>query len=89
VVDPIEVYGPHGAALRFDEPRVQAVMAVLVLFVLRLRGFSNDDLREPLARLLGLRPEQLSAGRMTYDLRRLRRHGLIELKSLTCTPRLP
>lgn len=78
VVEPIDVDGQHGAALRFDDPRVQALMASLVLFVLQLRGFSNKDLREPLARLLGLRPEQLSAGRMTYDLRRLRLHGLIE-----------
>jgi hypothetical protein len=78
VVAPIDVHGQHGAALRFDDPRVQALMASLVLFVLQPRGFSNKDLREPLARLLGLRPEQLSAGRMTYDLRRLRLHGLIE-----------
>ena len=78
VVHPIDVDGQHGAALRFDDPRVQALMATLVLFVLQLRGFSNKDLREPLARLLGLRPDQLSAGRMTYDLRRLRLHGLIE-----------
>jgi hypothetical protein len=78
VVRPIDVDGQHGAALRFDDPRVQALMASLVLFVLQFRGFSNKDLREPLARLLGLRPEQLTAGRMTYDLRRLRLHGLIE-----------
>ena len=28
--------------------------------------------------MLGLRADQLSAGRVTYDLRRLRLHGLIE-----------
>ena len=56
VVAPIDVDGQHGAALRFDDPRVQALMASLVLFVFQLRGFSNKDLREPLARLLGLRP---------------------------------
>ena len=78
VVCPIDVEGQHAAALRFDDPRVQALLATLVLFVFQLRGFSNKDLREPLARLLGLRPEQLTAGRMTYDLRRLRLHGLIE-----------
>ena len=78
VVRPIDVDGQHAAALRFDDPRVQALFASLVLFVLQFRGFSNKDLRGPLARLLGLRPEQLTAGRMTYDLRRLRLHGLIE-----------
>src|SRR5206468_11114179 len=36
------------------------------------------DLRQQVPPLLGLPPETLSAGRMTYDLRRLRLHGLIE-----------
>jgi hypothetical protein len=43
-----------------------------------VQGFSNRDLREHLAPLLGLAPSQLPQGRMTYDLRRLRLHGLIE-----------
>lgn len=42
VVAPIDVYGQHGAALRFDDPRVQALMASLILFVLQLRGFSQQ-----------------------------------------------
>lgn len=78
VVCPAEVDGQHAAALRFDDSRVQALLACLLLFVLQLRGFSTKDLREPLACLLGLAPEQLTVGRMTYDLRRLRLHGLIE-----------
>lgn len=78
VVHPIQVEDQRASALRFDDARVQALFAVLVLFLFQIRGFASKDLREPLARLLGLRPEQLSAGRMTYDLRRLRLHGLIE-----------
>jgi hypothetical protein len=78
VVHPVEVEGRHASALRFDDARVQALFAALILFVFQLRGFSSRDLREPLAHLLGLRPDQLTAGRMTYDLRRLRLHGLIE-----------
>lgn len=78
VVHPVDVDGQHAAALHFDDARVQALLASLVLFLFQLRGFSNKDLREPLARLLALRLEQLTAGRMTYDLRRLRLHGLIE-----------
>ena len=31
-----------------------------------------------IAPLLGYRPEDITAGKMTYDLRRLRAHGLIE-----------
>jgi hypothetical protein len=78
VVNRVEVGGQQASALRFDDPRVQALFAALILFVFQLRGFSNKDLREPLARLLGRRPEELTAGKMTYDLRRLRLHGLIE-----------
>jgi predicted MarR family transcription regulator len=40
--------------------------------------FRNKDLREHIAPLLGIKPSQLSPGRVTYDLRRLRLHGLIE-----------
>jgi len=51
---------------------------VLVLFSLQLRGFTNREMRALLAQLLGLNPAQYPIGRMTYDLRRLRLHGLIE-----------
>jgi len=48
------------------------------MFGLLPEGFSNADVREPLAQLLGLDPSHLTPGRMTYHLRRLRLHGLIE-----------
>jgi len=68
----------RAAALRFADPRVQALLHVLLLF-LHVKGtFTHRDLREHLAPLLGLAPGQLTAGRITYDLRRLRLHGLIE-----------
>jgi hypothetical protein len=41
-------------------------------------GFSNGQLRIRLAPLLGLDSQQLTPGKMTYHLRRLRLHGLIE-----------
>jgi hypothetical protein len=66
------------AALPFADPRVQALLSVLVLYCLLPNGFANRDLRAHLAPLLGLDPSQLTPGRMTYDLRRLRLHGLIE-----------
>jgi hypothetical protein len=74
---PVEVDGQRGSALRFGDPRVQALLAVLVLFCLQPEGFRNQQLRPLLAQFLGLKPEDLSRGRMTYDLRRLRLHGLI------------
>jgi len=75
---PVEVDGQRGSALRFGDPRVQALLAVLVLFCLQPEGFRNQQLRPLLAQFLGLKPEDLTPGRMSYDLRRLRLHGLIE-----------
>jgi hypothetical protein len=75
---PREIEGHHASALRFADSRVQALLHALLLFVFLVRGFSNKDLREQLAPLLGLRPSEIRPGRMTYDLRRLRLHGLIE-----------
>jgi hypothetical protein len=75
---PVEVDGQRGSALRFGDPRVQALLAVLVCFCLQPEGFRNPQLRPLLAQCLGLQPEELSRGRMSYDLRRLRLHGLIE-----------
>ena len=78
VMRPIEVDGQRASALRFGDPRVQALFAVLAVFSLQLQGFTNAELRTLLAQLLGLDPATYPAGRMTYDLRRLRLHGIIE-----------
>jgi hypothetical protein len=66
------------AGLRFGDPRVHALLAAIAICHLQPDGFANHHLREHLAPLLGLDPNDLSPGRMTYDLRRLRLHGLIE-----------
>jgi hypothetical protein len=78
VCAPVKRDGGRGPALRFGDPRVQALLSVLVVFRLLPDGFSNKDLRTHLAPLRGLDTATLTAGRMTYDLRRLRLHGLIE-----------
>jgi hypothetical protein len=75
---PVTVAEQRAAALRFADPRVQAVLHVLLLFLLVQGTFTHKDLREHLAPLLGQKPSQLTPGRITYDLRRLRLHGLIE-----------
>ncbi len=69
--------GQHASALRSSDARVQMLLSALLLFRLLPQGFSSRELREHLAPLLGVSPDQLSPGRMTYDLRRLRLHGLI------------
>lgn len=66
------------SAMRYGDPRVQALLQILVMFRWCIAGFTHRDLRELVAPLLGLLPSQLSAGRITYDLRRLRLRGLIQ-----------
>jgi len=64
------------SALRFADPTVQALWNALVVFDLLPAGFSNRDLRLNLVGLLGPL-DHFTQGRMTYQLRRLRLHGLI------------
>ncbi|WP_034218353.1 hypothetical protein, partial [Actinoplanes subtropicus] len=52
------------------------LLSALTVFRLLPRGFTNTDLRAHLAPLLD--QPNLSPGAMTYDLRRLRQHGLID-----------
>ena len=69
--------GQRAAAVPVADPRVQALLSVLVLCCLLPQGFANTDVRERLALLLGREPSAMTPGRMTYALRRWRRHGLI------------
>lgn len=72
---------PTGArvpALPIDSTRTQALLAALVIFRLLPHGFRNRDLRAHLAPLLGTTADTMTAGQLSYDLRRLRHHGLIQ-----------
>jgi hypothetical protein len=73
--------GTRVAGLRLTDPRAQALLHILLIFRLHPRGFLNRDLRALLSELLGrppAGPEAITPGQATYDLRRLREHGLIE-----------
>ena len=74
---PIVVDGQRASGLRLSDPRVHALLSVLLLYFFLPLGFAHRDLRPQLAAFLGLPLAQMTAGRMTYDLRRLRLHGLI------------
>ena len=69
--------GHRIAGLRLGDRRVHALLQALLVFRLLPHGFRNPDLRGLLARLLGRQPDDIKAGQVTYDLRRLRAHGLI------------
>jgi hypothetical protein len=79
ITDPvITPSGTRVPGLRFTDQRVQALLSALCAFRLLPNGFTNRDLRTHLAPLTGRHFEDMTSGQITYDLRRLRVHGLIE-----------
>jgi hypothetical protein len=71
---PSDEEGQRTGALRFGDPRVMALVGALCITLNAVAGFTNRSLRAQVAGLLGT---PYSASQMTYDLRRLRRKGLI------------
>lgn len=69
--------GTRIPGLRFGDTRVHALLQALLIHRLLPHGFTNRELRTLIAPLLGTTTEHITAGKMTYDLRRLRTHGLI------------
>jgi hypothetical protein len=69
--------GKKAPGLKFGQPRVMALLLALTMFHHLVDGFRNHDLRQQVADLLGMALSEYSPGQMTYDLRRLRRKGLI------------
>ena len=77
--------GNRTGAFRFGDPRAMALAGALCCVVHAVTGFTNASLRGLVAGLLGT---EYTTGQMTYDLRRLRLHGLIERVPRTNTYRL-
>src|SRR5207247_10348489 len=76
VTRPCNDDGLYAAGLRFGDPRVMAVLAALVSFCHVIVGFTNHQLVERVGALLqGSR--SYTCRQATYDLRRLKRKGLI------------
>ena len=78
VNQPVVVDGQRASALRFADVAAQALLSALLVFRLLPRGFSNRELRDHWAPLVGKKAQNITPGQMTYHLRRLRLHGLIE-----------
>ena len=74
--------GQRTGALRFGDQRAMALAGSLCLVVHAVTGFTNKSLRGQVAGLLG---RDYSSSQMSYDLRRLRLHGLIKRQSNTNT----
>jgi hypothetical protein len=67
--------GQRTGALRFGDPRAMALTGALCVMLHAVAGFTNQSLRGLVAGLLG---HDYTTNPMTYDLRRLRLHGLIQ-----------
>jgi hypothetical protein len=67
--------GQRTGALRFGDHRAMALAGALCLAVHAATGLTNRSLRGHVAGLLGT---GYTASQMSYDLRRLRLHGLIQ-----------
>jgi hypothetical protein len=78
ITQPVNIDGQRVAGLRFGDPRVHALLAAIAVSRSQPAGLVNRDLRHQLAQLTGTTAEDITPGAMTYDLRRLRLHGLIE-----------
>ena len=66
--------GQRTGALRFGDQRAMALAGALCLVIHAVTGFTNKSLRGHVAGLLGC---DYNSSQMSYDLRRLRLHGLI------------
>src|SRR6266481_4334515 len=75
---PVAAGCQRASGLRFADPRVHALLHAVILFRQLAQGFRSSDLRQHLAALSGRDPESVSQGAVTYQLRHLRLHGLIE-----------
>jgi hypothetical protein len=80
---PITQGRQRASGLRFADPRTHALLHGLILFRQIAQGFRAADMRRHLAHLSGRNPAEISQSAITYQLRRLRLHGLIERQPKT------
>jgi len=75
---PVAAGGQRASGLRFADTKTHALLHAIIVFRLLADGFRSADLRHHLAALCGRDPETITQGAITYQLRRLRLHSLIE-----------
>ena len=77
LIGPVVVHGQRAAGLRFGDRRALALLHALCRFAQPPAGFRQRDIRAHVADLQGLACAAYGPGALSYDLRRLRLHGLI------------
>jgi DNA-binding HxlR family transcriptional regulator len=75
---PVVVGELRASALRFGDNRVFSLMYALCQFTMNPDGLRHNNLRPAVAQLLGTTTDEYTQGKMTYDLRRLRLHGIVQ-----------
>lgn len=80
---PVNCNGQRASGLRFADPNVHHLWHALLLFRLLPDGFRSADLRHHLADLRGSLDHPLGPGAVSYQLRRLRLHSMIERRPHT------
>lgn len=83
VTKPCQVGQQRASALPYGDTMTMALLQMVLVFRCLPWGFRSREMREHLARLLGKDPGACTPGQMTYHLRRLRLHGLIERQTGT------
>jgi hypothetical protein len=78
VNSPVTVGSQRASGMRFADARTRPLLEALILFRQLPDGFRSADLRHNLAALSANLAQAISQGAATYQLRRLRLHGLIE-----------
>jgi hypothetical protein len=78
VNSPVTVGSQRASGMRFADARTRPLIEALILFRQLPDGFRSADLRHNLAALSASHAQAISRGAATYQLRRLRLHGLIE-----------
>jgi hypothetical protein len=74
----ITTTGTRIPGMRFTDPRARALLTACCALAQRPAGFTSRDLRHYLAPQLGKTPEEMTSGQISYDLRRLRAHHIIQ-----------
>ncbi len=78
ITSSVEVNGQRCSALKFGDLRVMSLLSAISLFIIVAGKFRNRELRQYVAQFKGQTTDDYSSGKMTYDLRRLKLHGLIK-----------
>jgi hypothetical protein len=74
---PKKVDNQRTSGLRFADPDTQLLMQALLICRMHVRGFTNSEFRELLAQMAGTDPANMTQGKMTYLLRKLKLHRVI------------